>query len=466
MKKIILLIGILVGLPLSMVAQDDMYFFSSPKKEEKKTVQPKKVSQNQNVQQTSAKRQQMSVFIPNEGSATVVIMDDKNKDLSEVDVYNRRGGSVIIEDDYQDPYAVQGRDGEWMNNGFQGNLNDFYDAEIAIKTRNPRYRVSVSSPLYWDAVYGLNSTDWNIYVDNFDAYIFPTFSNPAWSSWKFGPRYSFSFAFGRNSYWGGYYNSWGGSYYDPWYGWGGYYDPWYNRGYYNSWYGGYYPGYWGGGYYGGYYPGYWGGGYYGREYRNGRPVYRDNRRYESSSSSSRNNYGRQTATNYRPSRTTRGNSSYNPSTSYRPSIGGSTAVSNGVRVRSSSTTVRTSPARENSSYSRTPNSTSNPSRGNYYTRPSNTSTNSNGYTRPSRVNTPPSGTTRPSSTNGRSNYNYTRSSRTNNSSSYSRPSSTRSNSYNSGTSSSSYSRSSSTTSTPRSTSTSSGGGSSRTTRGR
>ena len=67
-----------------------------------------------------------------------------------------------------------------------------------VRFRNPRYAVSISSPYYWDIVYGLNSWDWNVYTDGMYAYAFPTFSNRLWWDWRY------------NSYgWGGY----------PYYGW-------------------------------------------------------------------------------------------------------------------------------------------------------------------------------------------------------------------------------------------------------
>ena len=137
--------------------------------------------------------------------------------------------------------------GEWVN-GFEGSQDDYEYAMRIVRFRNPRYAIPVSSPLYWDVVYGLPSWDWNVYDDGLYAYVFPTYTNRLWWDWRWNYPYGASWGF-----------SWGWS--SPWY--------------YNSWY---YPGYWGGGYWGGYwgyhhhhhhhyYPHYsghgWGGGYWG-----------------------------------------------------------------------------------------------------------------------------------------------------------------------------------------------------------
>lgn len=114
-----------------------------------------------------------------------------------------------MEDDtlYIKEKAVPDPDGEWVN-GFDGSEDDYEYAMRIVRFRNPRYAVSISSPYYWDIVYGLNSWDWNVYTDGMYAYAFPTFSNRLWWDWRY------------NSYgWGGY----------PYYGWGGY-SPYYSYG--------------------------------------------------------------------------------------------------------------------------------------------------------------------------------------------------------------------------------------------
>ena len=64
-----------------------------------------------------------------------------------------------------------------MNGEFEGSQDDYEYATRIIRFRNPRYAISISSPLYWDVVYGLNSWDWNVYTDGLYAYAFPTFTN-------------------------------------------------------------------------------------------------------------------------------------------------------------------------------------------------------------------------------------------------------------------------------------------------
>ena len=110
-----------------------------------------------------------------------------------------------------------------------------------IRFRNPRYAIPVSSPLYWDVVYGgalWPSWDWNVYDDGMYAYVFPTRSN--WYYWD----YMMSYPYGWNA-WGGplmYHHGyhWGyhyGLHYGYHYGhvW---YDPWFNpyfHGYHPGW---------------------------------------------------------------------------------------------------------------------------------------------------------------------------------------------------------------------------------------
>ena len=64
------------------------------------------------------------------------------------------------------------RGGEWVN-GFEGSQDDYEYAMRIVRFRNPRYAIPVSSPLYWDVVYGLPSWDWNVYDDGLYAYVFP-----------------------------------------------------------------------------------------------------------------------------------------------------------------------------------------------------------------------------------------------------------------------------------------------------
>ena len=290
MRKIIVVISILCGVPLTLEAQNEMYFFSTEKKEEPQKVLVQK--------KATPKKQTTNIYVPS--GSTVVISENQLKHDA-LDQYNRRG-QVVVDGDNEYEYVAPSRGGEWLYDGFEGSYSDYSDAERAIRSRDRRYSISISSPYYWDVVYGLNSWDWNIYVDNWDAYIFPRFSNPFWSNWRFGSRSGFGFSLGYNSW-----NSW--SYpYSGWDYWG------YNPGYYWGWSGwghghGYYPHYWHGG---------WGGGGYYPYYTRGRRSYRDNRRYDGVSNwSTRSNRSSRGGTTRDYNRTSHGQNTYYPSNSTR-----------------------------------------------------------------------------------------------------------------------------------------------------
>ena len=240
MKKIVLLSLFALCLPLAVMAQsnnDDLYFVpSKEKKQEAEKTPVKKVPEKRTV----------TTNIYTAPGTTVVVQDRKGnkRDMRDVDEYNRRydakDNEFAMEDDtlYVKEKAISDPDGEWVN-GFNGSQDDYEYAERIIRFRNPRFAVSISSPLYWDIVYGANSWDWNVYTDGFYAYAFPTFTNRLWWDWRY------------NSYGPGW--GWGWGWSSPYYAWGGYY-PGYWGGYWGGWYGG---GYWGHHHH--YHPG-WGGG--------------------------------------------------------------------------------------------------------------------------------------------------------------------------------------------------------------
>lgn len=274
------------------------------------------------------------------GSTTVVVKDRKGN-TRDVDEYNRRYDSrdndFVMENDtlYINEKEDDGLDGEWVNGEFEGSQDDYEYATRIIRFRNPRYAISISSPLYWDVVYGLNSWDWNVYTDGLYAYAFPTFTNRLWWDWRY------------NSYgWGGYpYYGWGwNSWYGPsWsFGWGGWYGGgWWGHHHHHHYHPGYYPG--GGGH--------WGGGHWGNAYTN-------RRSYGPSRSSTVN--GGQTV---RRSSTTSGQVR-------RSSTGTSTRRVVGTR---SSSTVRSSSSATRSSVNR---SSAASTRRSTYTRPSSTRSSS------------------------------------------------------------------------------------------
>ena len=227
MKKIVFLSLLALCLPWTLAAQsveDDLYYVPSKKAEEKteKTEEQavRKAPENVIVVET-----QKPVVCTNSGTTTTIVVKDKKGNVRDVDEYNRRYNSKEYdfsqnEDTlYIEEKAIPDPDGEWVN-GFDGSQDDYEYAMRIIRFRNPRYAISISSPLYWDVVYGLNSWDWNVYTDGLYAYAFPTFTNRLWWDWRY------------NSYgWG-----WGW----PYYGWN-----WGWSGWYSGWYGGWYAG-WGG----------------------------------------------------------------------------------------------------------------------------------------------------------------------------------------------------------------------------
>ena len=390
MKKIVLTSLMMVCLPFLAVAQsveDDLYFIPKKKAEKKEEVK-------QEVKVAVPQKQNNTTVYAAPGS-TVVVKDVKGN-MRDVDEYNRRytsrDNTFSMENDtlYIEEKPLNER-GEWVN-GFEGSQDDYEYAMRIVRFRNPRYAIPVSSPLYWDVVYGLPSWDWNVYDDGLYAYVFPTYTNRLWWDWRFnylyGPGWSFS---------------WGWT--SPWY-----YSSWYP----NYWYGGY----WGGGYWGHHawhhhhhYP-YWAG-----NYRVGHTDYRPSR-YTGYSSSRRSTSGFGNTSRFTTS--SRRGSSSGVGRVVRPGSGAGS---------SSSTSVR--PSGGGSSFQQNgPSSITRPSRGNgsSYVRPSST------------VDRTGSIYSRPSSTRRSSNYNNNRSN-TRSSSSYSTPRSSGS-SFSRG--SSSYSRGSAT----------------------
>lgn len=208
-------------LPLLAAAQsnDDLYFVPKKKAETK--------TETKVTVETAPKKVSNTTTVYAAPGSTVVVKDAAGK-TRDIDEYNRRYTSrentFTMENDtlyiQEKPY---GERGEWVN-GFEGSQDDYEYAMRIVRFRSPRYAIPVSSPLYWDVVYGaLPSWEWNVYDDGLYAYVFPTFSNPLWWDWRWtwgvaGPRFGFS--------WG--WSSW-------------YYDPWYSP----YWYAGYWGGYWG-----------------------------------------------------------------------------------------------------------------------------------------------------------------------------------------------------------------------------
>lgn len=233
---------------------DDMYY--TPKK---KTA----VKAKENSQQTSATER---VVDGEESDAprevvteqtdltpkTVVVRDRKKNVVQDEDSYNRRYSSrqydFSTENDtlYVDEREDSDLRGEWQRD-FDGSDSDYEYATRIIRFRNPRYAVSISSPLYWDIVSGaFLGYEWNVYYDDMYAYVFPTTMNRLYWDWRF-------------------------DWHTPYWGWSSWYSPWYSS-WHSPWYGGWSIGWYGGwnvgwsigwhGHFGGWgwhHPHYWGG---------------------------------------------------------------------------------------------------------------------------------------------------------------------------------------------------------------
>jgi hypothetical protein len=265
MKKIIFLMLTAMSLPWMVTAQsydDDLYYVPKKEKdkaEEKEVVVPVK------------EKKEVNATVYAAPGSTVVIQERTNA-VRDVDEYNRRydakDNEFAMKDDtlYISKKPANALNGEWIG-GFEGSQDDYEYAERIIRFRNPRYAIPISSPYYWDVVYGLNSWDWNVYSDGYYAYAFPTFSNRLWWDWRWG-SHGWGFGPGWNYGWGWGYNSW---YTNNYWGWGGHW-----------------PGYWYGGW-GGYHH-HWGGGYWypgsGSHWAS-TPVYHNTRRSEFAGSSNR-----------------------------------------------------------------------------------------------------------------------------------------------------------------------------------
>ena len=201
MKKIVWMLLVVACLPFGLMAQnanDDLYFI--PKKKEKKE---KKAEKPAKTVVEEKKNTSSTIYLT---PGTTVVVKDVEGNVRDVDEYNRRytsrDNTFTIENDTlyieEKPYDERG---EWVN-GFQGSQSDYEYAMRIVRFRNPAFGIPVSSPLYWDVVYGLPSWNWNVFDDGYYAYVFPTFSNSLWWDWRYSWHFSWSSAWHYNGwYW-------------------------------------------------------------------------------------------------------------------------------------------------------------------------------------------------------------------------------------------------------------------------
>lgn len=380
MKKNLIALLLLTALPMLVMAQssdDDLYYIPKKKSAVKKVETP--VTTTTTVTTTQ--------------SPAVVVRDTKGR-VRDVDEYNRRytsrDNTFSVEDDtiYIDEKPVMER-GEWVD-GFKGSESDYEYSMRIIRFRSPRYAIPVSSPLYWDIVYGVNSWDWNIFEDGMYAYVIPSSYNPMWWDWRF------SYTWG----WGGFYSPWRYSswYHSPFWGshWG--------FGWHSHWAGSW-GGYWGWGH------SYWGG--FGYHHHHNHWTYHpnrwsDSRRFSANHTGSRFGLSNSRGVNSRRSTATGTRSSRNQYVGSRTSRTSEGVRSSGRVVRGDGTNSvrqRTVTRNADGTVNRSANRYTRPAtgEGSGYNRPSSTRSNqSSGYRRSSEGSSRSSSVSR-SSDNSRSN---------------------------------------------------------------
>ena len=243
MKRIVLMALMAVGIVGSASAQRDDLYFVPKKKKVVEEVEQKSVA---TAQEKSAESKTL----------TVTTVPARQLEMDE-DTYNRRGSYLTEQGDAVSEFAMDDEgfvliteegdtmwmdtdtlrltrvtDGEGWVSGFDGSDSDYEYAMRIIRFRNPRYAIPVSSPLYWDVVYGSAlwpRWDWNIYDDGMYAYVFPTSSN--WHYWDYRMSYPFGWS-AWSSPWNHHYGCHWGHHWGSHSGWQFYghvwYDPWFN----------------------------------------------------------------------------------------------------------------------------------------------------------------------------------------------------------------------------------------------
>ncbi len=231
MKKTFLLSFMLAVLPWMVMAQDsddDLYFVPKKQKKTEKVGAVAKGTAGNKLSSACGK-----------GVGTVVVHDYTGR-VRDIDEYNRREFSAekndfSLENDtlYIDERADSDLSGHWVNE-FSGSKEDYEYAVRLIRFRDPAYAIPVSSPLYWDVVYGIGpfpTWDWNVYDDGIYAYVFPSYTNSLWWSWRFDPWWRWNRWYWHDPY----YYGWGGYWRAPYWRWhdgfhSHYYHPWHGGG--------------------------------------------------------------------------------------------------------------------------------------------------------------------------------------------------------------------------------------------
>ena len=222
-----LLIFLLTFVPLTMMAQDDMYFTPSKKKVQTPT---------QTVSRSSGYAGTRQSYFGNSG---VAVVTEEPVDNSIVDY----GSSKRSDDEYNRRYAGSGTGGDVYDSGHSksgkydteditdvdNNELDYRYSRRILRFHSPNVIVAVSSPYYWDLVY-----DCGVYDYLYDYYYYdPFYYGWAWNAgWGYGWGWGYTWR-PWNSWYG---PIWGWSHPRPWVTWG--IGPgWAYRGYHRGWYG-------------------------------------------------------------------------------------------------------------------------------------------------------------------------------------------------------------------------------------
>lgn len=187
MKRLVIFSAMLAFTQLSIIAQDDLYFFPEKSKEQKTEVK---------VENKTKAREPELVF---KGNADVEVYNTSSRDEDE---YNRR---YMYSGDGADAAVPDTIDS--VEPDIYDDENDYQYSRQILRFYSPHVGVYVSSPYYWDLVYGYGAFDY-LYADPFFYY------DPYYWSW------GWSFGWGWRP-WGSWYGPFWGWYHPyHWVGWG------------------------------------------------------------------------------------------------------------------------------------------------------------------------------------------------------------------------------------------------------
>ena len=228
-KKLFWTLGLALITSLSMQAQDDDLYFTPSKKK----------SQDMNATVTSVRSNQQSASTQSSRPALAVY----NNNSRDEDEYNRRNVN----------YAGAWQTGGGAEDSLVAQVDtvyvtspDMYDPEAdfiysrrLLRFHSPRFGFALSSPYYWDLVYGYGVYNYlydPFYWDLYD----PFYWDYGWGyGWSWRPWYSSFYGWYSPYYYNSWYapRLWGWTYWGPrttWgIGWGGYYG-WYDPGYWHG----------------------------------------------------------------------------------------------------------------------------------------------------------------------------------------------------------------------------------------